>query len=200
MTPKSLRVVQKDDLTVGKVYTVNFRANSSGRISDYDYRGEARLHAKEPPEYAADVCHFKCQDGVDGYFPISCVTGLVGDNFTREMFVAGNRYSEPTVHCEICGDATPMTGTKRCDRCWELERRIMADPDLAEKIIHRSKPRCTEQELTTAGWYFFTPRFPEAAMNHNPHFVELSQVTIDDKDLVCRRYAGTYVGPYQTPQ
>ena len=28
-----------------------------------------------------------------------------------------------------------MTGTKLCDRCWELERRIQADPTLARKIL-----------------------------------------------------------------
>ena len=40
-----------------------------------------------------------------------------------------------TVPCEICGDQTPMTATKRCDRCWELERRIEADPKIARKIL-----------------------------------------------------------------
>lgn len=28
-----------------------------------------------------------------------------------------------------------MTGTKRCDGCWELERRIHRDPGLARKIL-----------------------------------------------------------------
>lgn len=28
-----------------------------------------------------------------------------------------------------------MRGTKRCDRCWELEKRIKADPDLARAIL-----------------------------------------------------------------
>jgi len=40
-----------------------------------------------------------------------------------------------TVSCVICGTRTPITGTKRCDRCWELERRIIADPELAKKIL-----------------------------------------------------------------
>lgn len=26
-------------------------------------------------------------------------------------------------HCGLCGCATTNTGTKRCDGCWELERR-----------------------------------------------------------------------------
>lgn len=30
----------------------------------------------------------------------------------------------PTVPCRLCDDETDMTGTKLCDRCWELERRL----------------------------------------------------------------------------
>jgi hypothetical protein len=41
------------------------------------------------------------------------------------------------VPCDICGDPTPMLATKRCDRCWELERRIERDPHLARKILAR---------------------------------------------------------------
>jgi len=43
--------------------------------------------------------------------------------------------SRPRVPCGICGTPTPMTGTKRCNRCWELESRIKGDPDLARKIL-----------------------------------------------------------------
>lgn len=28
------------------------------------------------------------------------------------------------VPCETCGRPTPMTGTKRCDGCWEFEHRL----------------------------------------------------------------------------
>lgn len=28
--------------------------------------------------------------------------------------------------CETCGDPTAMTGTRRCDRCYEVERRLPA--------------------------------------------------------------------------
>jgi len=31
-----------------------------------------------------------------------------------------------TIPCETCGAPTAMTGTKRCDRCWEVERRLGA--------------------------------------------------------------------------
>ena len=40
-----------------------------------------------------------------------------------------------TVPCKLCGKETKMTGTKRCDACWELETRIKADPELALKIL-----------------------------------------------------------------
>ncbi len=39
------------------------------------------------------------------------------------------------VPCELCGKPTNMTATRRCDRCWELEHRIKADPELAQKIL-----------------------------------------------------------------
>lgn len=42
-----------------------------------------------------------------------------------------------TVSCELCGSPTDMTGTKRCNRCWELEKRIQADPELAQKILKK---------------------------------------------------------------
>ena len=31
---------------------------------------------------------------------------------------------EKTVPCETCGTPTPMTGTKRCDTCFEVEQRL----------------------------------------------------------------------------
>lgn len=44
----------------------------------------------------------------------------------------------PTVPCELCGVPTTMTATKRCDRCWELESRVLAAPDEARKILERA--------------------------------------------------------------
>lgn len=43
--------------------------------------------------------------------------------------------SAATIPCELCGRPTPMLGTKRCDRCYELEGRIHDDPQLARKIL-----------------------------------------------------------------
>jgi len=41
----------------------------------------------------------------------------------------------PTL-CALCGDeGFPVTN--RCDRCWELETRIEADPPLAARILAR---------------------------------------------------------------
>lgn len=46
---------------------------------------------------------------------------------------------QPTVDCEMCGNPTPMLGTKRCDPCWELEKRVRANVDLAQ-LVMRSIP------------------------------------------------------------
>jgi hypothetical protein len=39
-----------------------------------------------------------------------------------------------TVPCGICGKPTTMTGTCRCDGCWELEHRVEAQPVIALRI------------------------------------------------------------------
>ena len=43
--------------------------------------------------------------------------------------------NKETVFCRLCSARTVYVGTRLCDRCWELERRIVADPDLAAKIL-----------------------------------------------------------------
>ncbi len=47
-----------------------------------------------------------------------------------------NCYGQELVPCELCQALTTSTGTKRCDPCWELEKRIQRDPELARKIIN----------------------------------------------------------------
>ena len=42
-----------------------------------------------------------------------------------------------TVPCELCGLQTQMAHTKRCDWCWELERRIRETPEIAWRILIR---------------------------------------------------------------
>ncbi len=39
------------------------------------------------------------------------------------------------IACKLCGKPTEYSGTKLCDRCWELEHRIYMDPELAIKIL-----------------------------------------------------------------
>lgn len=39
--------------------------------------------------------------------------------------------------CHICQSPTEMTGTKLCDECWEMERRIHQNPSKAQKIIDK---------------------------------------------------------------
>lgn len=50
-----------------------------------------------------------------------------------------NKRGQPLIPCELCGKPTTATGTKRCDRCWELESRIRWDVQLAERILHQIK-------------------------------------------------------------
>jgi hypothetical protein len=44
-------------------------------------------------------------------------------------------HERPTTACKWCGAATPMLGTRMCDRCWELDRRVASDPSLAFKML-----------------------------------------------------------------
>lgn len=46
-----------------------------------------------------------------------------------------NRDNNPTVPCKYCGIPTHMTGTKLCDGCWETERRVTSNPELARRIL-----------------------------------------------------------------
>ncbi|MES2347067.1 MAG: hypothetical protein V4641_05790 [Pseudomonadota bacterium] len=45
-----------------------------------------------------------------------------------------------TCPCGLCGKPTRMLGTKRCDGCWELEKRIHGDPALALRILAAMVP------------------------------------------------------------
>lgn len=53
-----------------------------------------------------------------------------------EMRALGQRMAQPaTVPCRLCADPTTMTGTRLCDRCWELEWRIEDRPLIARRIL-----------------------------------------------------------------
>lgn len=39
------------------------------------------------------------------------------------------------IPCQICGDLTPMTATKLCDDCWEMQKRIQRRPEIAELLL-----------------------------------------------------------------
>lgn len=55
---------------------------------------------------------------------------------------AGTRILKPlpTVACKWCGESTVMTGTRQCDRCWELSNRIEANPELAQRMLRDPEP------------------------------------------------------------
>ncbi len=42
-------------------------------------------------------------------------------------------------NCKWCGQKTDFTGTKECNRCWELRHRIETDMKLAEEILNHFK-------------------------------------------------------------
>jgi hypothetical protein len=51
-------------------------------------------------------------------------------------FTCGVCLGEPThVPCLWCREQTRSTGTKMCDKCWELHSRIASDPALATRIL-----------------------------------------------------------------
>lgn len=104
-----------------------------------------------------------------------------------------------TVPCRICGVDTPMTGTKLCDRCWELEMRIEGDLEIAERIILSIKARkCkkTEKEIKKAAliisqrvmdeWYG-GEEFPEDCQL----FEEILCGLLQDNPEECEKLIGT---------
>lgn len=45
-----------------------------------------------------------------------------------------------TVNCQFCGKETPMTRTRMCNNCWEVESRIYNMPDVVlQEIIRFSR-------------------------------------------------------------
>jgi len=62
------------------------------------------------------------------------------------------------VPCGLCGDATRMKGTERCDRCYELETRIQDNPTLARLILERMEvDRSAEREKIKQRAYKIDP-------------------------------------------
>lgn len=51
------------------------------------------------------------------------------------------------VSCELCGIPTRMTGTKRCDGCYELESRIKGNPFLARQILYNMTAATAQDEV-----------------------------------------------------
>lgn len=45
-----------------------------------------------------------------------------------------------TCPCGLCGTPTKLTGTQRCDNCWEMEGRIQRNPEIARKILAAMAP------------------------------------------------------------
>lgn len=43
--------------------------------------------------------------------------------------------ARPTCPCKWCGKQTPMTGTKMCDMCWELDGRVAQDINVTAAML-----------------------------------------------------------------
>jgi len=54
--------------------------------------------------------------------------------------------------CELCGNITQFIGTRRCNDCWELEKRIEQNPELALKILCGMKYLPTTNQLYYNGF------------------------------------------------
>lgn len=69
-----------------------------------------------------------------------------GDDVPKVFGVAAPPISKPkTVPCGICGESTQMTGTKRCDSCYEIERRT--DTETAIKFRGKKRPAPPADEI-----------------------------------------------------
>lgn len=54
-----------------------------------------------------------------------------------EQTVPGrDKWGRELVPCKWCSTPTAMLGTRMCDGCWELERRISRDPELSRRILN----------------------------------------------------------------
>ena len=48
------------------------------------------------------------------------------------------KQGRPPKTCGLCGERTPLGDTtKRCDRCWELEKSVKAHPSIARMVLAR---------------------------------------------------------------
>lgn len=52
-----------------------------------------------------------------------------------EIAPDNDRRAATTCPCKWCGKPTRMLGTRMCDLCWELDRRIRHDPELAQRML-----------------------------------------------------------------
>lgn len=78
------------------------------------------------------------------------------------------------VSCGLCGALTPMLGTKRCDACWDLQRRVEANPVLARQVLARLDGRVV---ITKDGAAAIDPDYYWRELPA-PHGVKLQLLTV----------------------
>ena len=63
-----------------------------------------------------------------------------------------DRFGQPVVPCETCNRDTTMLGTRLCDACWEVERRLddyLSRSDKAREYV-RARLANADQNATDA--------------------------------------------------
>lgn len=93
--------------------------------------------------------------------------------------------------CSWCGGEVNHSAAIKCDRCWELERRILDRPDLTlQMLAHvRQKPMCSCGALSWLSHVDGCPVGPTAAADQagkpfDEAFKELSLTTAEREALV----------------
>jgi hypothetical protein len=79
--------------------------------------------------------------------------------------------TEETCPCGLCGKPTRMTGTKRCDGCWELEMRVNANPVLARRILADLSPAVAPVATSDAAAEVHTSDDGNVGVRWNPDHV-----------------------------
>ncbi len=52
--------------------------------------------------------------------------------------------NDPEVPCDTCGTSTKMTGTRKCNACWEVESRL-------DDYVRRGSDRARRKLLEASG-------------------------------------------------
>lgn len=95
-----------------------------------------------------------------------------------------------TCKCELCGVQTPSRGTKRCDTCWELENRVLANPSLVRDILQGAEEECRRRNEFEVTLYFIIAKDPDTHCLYDVvsgPFIEPPSLSPDQYDTLTIR-------------